>query len=341
MMLKAIYLSIYLVPTAMTTLTQQNQQPQPSREQRGEYKTARIPVKVTTINDPLPRKPQWLRVRASTSPEVQRIKGLLRQHRLHSVCEEASCPNLPECFSNGTATFMVMGDLCTRRCPFCDVAHGRPQPLAADEPRSLATVVAALGLRYVVITSVNRDDLRDGGGAHFAACIDALRDQAPTVQVEILVPDFRNREAQALEPLIRSAPNVFNHNIETVPRLYRKARPGASYQGSLSLLKYFADRCPSVPTKSGLMVGLGETFDEVVATLHDLRAHDCNMLTIGQYLQPSRFHLAVSRFWHPKEFDQLATIAQDLGFSNVAAGPLVRSSYHADQQARHRSVVSV
>ncbi len=310
------------------------QQNTPSREQRGKYKTARIPVKVTTINDPPLRKPRWLRVRATNNPEVQRVKDLLRTHRLHSVCEEASCPNLSECFSNGTATFMIMGDVCTRRCPFCAVAHGRPQPLDESEPRALAAAVAAMGLRYVVITSVDRDDLRDGGGAHFAACISALRDQAPNVQVEILVPDFRGRMALALESLLPNAPDVFNHNIETVPRLYRKARPGANYQGSLSLLQCFADRCPTIPTKSGLMVGLGETFDEVVAVLRDLRAHGCKMATIGQYLQPSRYHLAVSRFWHPEEFDQLAAIAYGIGFDNVAAGPLVRSSYHADQQAK-------
>ena len=305
----------------------------PAPTMRGKDKTARIPVKILTVNDPLPPKPPWIRVRAVVAPKALRIKQLLRDHGLHSVCEEASCPNLPECFSHGTATFMIMGDRCTRRCPFCNVAHGRPQPLNTAEPEELAAAVAAMGLRYTVITSVDRDDLRDGGAAHFAACITALRDRAANIRIEILVPDFRGRVSIALELLAGSAPDVFNHNIETVPRLYRKARPGASYPGSLELLQRFKERCPKVPTKSGLMVGLGEEFDEVVAVLGDLRAHDCNMLTIGQYLQPSRYHLAVSRFWEPQEFRQLATIAREMGFDNVAAGPLVRSSYHADQQA--------
>lgn len=278
-------------------------------------------------------KPPWLHVRSPLSPEVSRLKTILREQALHSVCEEASCPNIGECFGHGTATFMIMGRLCTRRCPFCDVAHGRPGPLDADEPQHLAAAIAAMGLRFVVVTSVDRDDLRDGGGAHFAACVHAIRMQAPSVTIEILVPDFRGRVESALAALAIAPPDVFNHNIETVPRLYAAARPGADYGGSLTLLQTFKGRFPQIPTKSGLMVGLGETTTEVHATLKDLRHHGCEWLTIGQYLQPSRVHLPVDRYVTPAEFTELATYARELGFTHVASGPLVRSSYHADRQA--------
>ena len=301
--------------------------------QRGEAKTARNPIKVIPVEGPLPRKPPWIKVKAPVGPAVQRIKHMLRENQLVTVCEEASCPNLGECFSNGTATFMVMGHLCTRRCPFCDVAHGRPDPLDASEPLKLAKTVARMGLRYVVVTSVDRDDLRDGGAAHFKACIEALREHCPTTQVEILVPDFRGRMDVALETLAAAPPDVFNHNLETVPRLYRKARPGADYAWSLSLLQRFKQMCPAVPTKSGIMLGLGESAQEVNGVFEDLREHECDMLTLGQYLQPSRHHLAVERFWTPDEFDELGEQARALGFKHVASGPLVRSSYHADRQA--------
>ena len=300
---------------------------------RGRDKTSRIPVKVIRTEGPLPRKPPWIRVRAPAGPGVSRVKRLLREQGLHSVCEEASCPNLGECFSHGTATFMIMGDLCTRRCPFCDVAHGRPKPLDPDEPAHLAEAIGVLGLRYVVITSVDRDDLRDGGAGHFANCVRAVRRKSPGTRIEILVPDFRGRMDVALERLAEAPPDVFNHNLETVPRLYRKARPGSDYEWSLTLLERFKAEHPGVPTKSGLMVGLGETYEEIVAVMRDLRRHRCEMLTIGQYLQPSRHHLAVERYWEPVEFEALAEEARALGFDNVASGPLVRSSYHADRQA--------
>ncbi|BCX80767.1 lipoyl synthase [Methylomarinovum caldicuralii] len=304
----------------------------PDTHQRGAAKLARIPVKVEPAAAPL-RKPAWLRIRIASDPNVVRVKRLLRRHRLSSVCEEAACPNLGECFGHGTATFMILGDLCTRRCPFCDVAHGRPQPPDPEEPQHLARAVAELGLRYVVITSVNRDDLRDGGAGHFAACIAALRAQTPDTLVEILTPDFRRREDKALALLARQPPDVFNHNLETVPRLYRQARPGADYQGSLRLLQA-AKETLAVPTKSGLMLGLGETEAEIVAVLEDLRRHGVEMLTLGQYLKPSPDHLPVRRYVPPEEFDRLAEHARNLGFRQVASGPLVRSSYHADQQAR-------
>lgn len=272
-------------------------------------------------------------MRSPLSPEVGRLKAVLREHQLHSVCEEASCPNIGECFGHGTATFMIMGRLCTRRCPFCDVAHGRPDPLDTQEPTHLAQAIAAMGLRFVVVTSVDRDDLRDGGGAHFAACIRAIRTHAPRVTIEVLVPDFRGRVDQALAALAHDTPDVFNHNMETVPRLYGPVRPGADYHGSLSLLRTFKERYPQIPTKSGLMVGLGETQDEIIQTLRDLRNHGCEWLTIGQYLQPSRAHLPVDRYVTPDEFTTLADMARALGFTNVASGPLVRSSYHADRQA--------
>ncbi len=300
---------------------------------RGLEKVRRIPVKVIP-SETLLRKPDWIRVRLSADPEVMRIKGILRERKLASVCEEASCPNLPECFSHGTATFMIMGEICTRRCPFCDVAHGKPNPLDIDEPRQLAEAVAEMGLKYVVVTSVDRDDLKDSGAAHFAECIRAVRAHNPSTRLEVLVPDFRGRMDIALEILKSTPPDVFNHNLETVPRLYKKARPGADYQWSLDLLKRYKQVAPDVITKSGLMLGLGETTDEVIAVMEDLRTHDVDMLTLGQYLQPSRDHLAVDRYVHPDEFEALKVEALKLGFSQVASGPLVRSSYQADEQAK-------
>ncbi len=310
----------------------------PSRAQRGAEKTARNPVKITTVVGPLPRKPPWIRVKAPLGPGVRRVKNLLRQHGLKSVCEEASCPNLAECFNHGTATFMIMGDLCTRRCPFCDVAHGRPKPLDDDEPEHLAQAVAAMGLQYVVITSVDRDDLRDGGAGHFAACVSSLRERCPDTRIEILVPDFRGRLDRALTALAEAPADVLNHNLETVPRLSRLARPGADYAWSLRLLQRFKEQHPSIPTKSGLMLGLGEERREVEQVLRDLREHGCDMLTIGQYLQPSRHHLPVARYWEPQEFESLGEFARGLGFASAASGPLVRSSYHADLQAAGESV---
>ena len=305
---------------------------QPQTHQRGRDKVSRIPVKVEPTTEAR-RKPNWIRARPPTGPGVTRIKQILRERRLSSVCEEAQCPNLGECFSHGTATFMIMGDICTRRCPFCDVAHGRPRPLDAAEPRRLAEAIAAMALKYVVITSVDRDDLRDGGAGHFADCIAAVRTLTPTTTVEILVPDFRGRMQVALDRLADQPPDVFNHNLETVPRLYRRARPGADYQWSLDLLQRFKARHPKVPTKSGIMLGLGETRTEIEAVMRDLRAHGCEMLTLGQYLQPSREHLPVDRFVTPDEFEQLREVGVRIGFSNVASGPMVRSSYHADLQA--------
>jgi lipoic acid synthetase len=304
----------------------------PDTHQRGQDKVSRIPVKIEPAAQ-MPRKPKWIRAKVPSGPGVTRIKQILRQRKLSSVCEEAQCPNLGECFSHGTATFMIMGDICTRRCPFCDVAHGRPEPLDADEPRQLAEAIAEMHLKYVVITSVDRDDLRDGGAEHFAHCIRAVREATPETQVEVLVPDFRGRMEIALEKLATAPPDVFNHNLETVPRLYRQARPGADYQWSLDLLKAFKAAHPGVLTKSGIMLGLGEEPAEVEQVLRDLRAHDCDMLTLGQYLQPSRDHLPVDRFVTPAEFETLRRLAESLGFSNVASGPMVRSSYHADLQA--------
>lgn len=304
---------------------------EPGQGQRGAAKTAKIPIKV--VEQPLLRKPAWIRAKLPTHPRAQQVRRHLRDHRLNTVCEEAACPNLGECFSDGTATFMILGEVCTRRCPFCDVAHGRPLPPDEREPEELAAAVAAMGLRYVVITSVDRDDLRDGGARHFARCVAALRAQSPAVKIEILVPDFRGRLEPALESLANAPPEVFNHNLETVPRLYPAVRPGADYAWSLRLLKEFGARRPEVPTKSGLMLGLGETREEIEAVLRDLRAHGVTMLTLGQYLQPSRHHLAVTRYLEPAEFDALASFARDIGFTQVASGPLVRSSYHAEQQA--------
>ncbi|WP_260433893.1 lipoyl synthase [Burkholderia sp. Bp8998] len=302
-------------------------------------KMARIPVKIVpTEPADVPRKPEWIRAAFPGSREVMALKKILREQKLHTVCEEAGCPNLGECFAHGTATFMIMGDICTRRCPFCDVGHGRPLPLDPDEPARLAETIAAMRLKYVVITSVDRDDLRDGGAAHFAACIRAARRIDPALRIEALTPDFRGRLEVALNLLTASAPDVFNHNLETVPRLYREARPGADYQHSLNLLRAFRAASPNVPTKSGLMLGLGEESDEVDQVMRDLRAHGVDMLTLGQYLQPTRHHLPVKRFVTPAEFAQLRQRALALGFNQVASGPMVRSSYHADLQAKGDTV---
>lgn len=297
-------------------------------KQKGEAKTARIPIKVVPT-EPL-AKPDWIRVRLGQGQRFHEIKKILREHRLHTVCEEASCPNIGECFGKGTATFMILGDLCTRRCPFCDVAHGKPLPPDLDEPVNLARTISALKLAYVVITSVDRDDLRDGGALHFADCIRAVREHSPRTRIEVLVPDFRGRLESALENLSQAAPDVMNHNLETVPRLYKQARPGADYLHSLTLLSEFKRRFPHIPTKSGLMVGLGETDEEIFATMRDLRVHAVDMLTIGQYLQPSAHHLPVTRYVEPIVFERYARTANELGFMHAACGPLVRSSYHAE-----------
>lgn len=303
-------------------------------KQKGQAKTARIPIKIVA-DAPALKKPEWIRVKAP--PPTSRfgeIKSILREQSLVTVCEEASCPNIGECFGHGTATFMIMGDKCTRRCPFCDVGHGRPDPLDAREPGRLADTVARLRLRYVVVTSVDRDDLRDGGAGHFVECIRAIRAASPQTRIEVLVPDFRGRLERALDVLGQAPADVMNHNLETVPRLYRQARPGADYAHSLKLLQEFKRRHPQVPTKSGLMLGLGETDEEIVQVLRDLRAHDVDMLTVGQYLAPSRHHLPVARYVSPEGFDALRRQAEELGFSHAAVGPMVRSSYHADAQAR-------
>ncbi len=304
----------------------------PDSHQRGADKLARIPIKVQPQTERM-RKPDWIRTRVSNDPKVTEIKRMMRELRLSSVCEEASCPNLSECFSHGTATFMIMGDICTRRCPFCDVAHGRPNPLDPEEPANLARAIGQLNLKYVVITSVDRDDLRDGGAGHFDACIRAVREAAPGIKVEVLVPDYRGRMDMALEAMSHNPPDVLNHNLETVPRLYKQCRPGSDYQWSLNLLKNHKARFPDVPTKSGLMLGLGETREEVEVVMQDLREHNVNMLTLGQYLQPSLSHHPVMRFVHPDEFNELKDVGLAMGFSHVASGPMVRSSYHADQQA--------
>ncbi len=309
---------------------------------KGASKMARIPIKIApTVT--MQRKPAWIRAKAPNSPQVMHLKAVLRANNLHTVCEEASCPNLGECFSHGTATFMIMGNLCTRRCAFCDVAHGRPEPLDTDEPENLARTIAAMGLNYVVVTSVDRDDLRDGGASHFVACIKTIRAHSPQIRIEILVPDFRGRGRMdiALEVLAQATPDVFNHNVETVPRLYKEARPGSDYAWSLELLQRFKANHPAIPTKSGLMLGLGETTPEIEQAMRDLRAHDCEMLTLGQYLQPSKHHLPVARFATPEEFDRLAVIGYEMGFANVASGPMVRSSYHADQQAAGEKIVKI
>lgn len=301
-------------------------------KERGAEKLSKIPIRIAPQQTAL-RKPDWIRIRIPQSSAVNDLKQILRENKLHTVCEEASCPNLNECFSKGTATFMIMGDKCTRRCAFCDVGHGRPSPLDTEEPRHLAETIAKMRLNYVVITSVDRDDLRDGGASHFAACIKAVRELNPHIQIEVLVPDFRGRMQKALEALSLNLPDVFNHNIETVIRLYKQARPGSDYHESLKLLAEFKQRFPHIPTKSGIMLGLGETNEEIEIVMKELRAHHVDMLTLGQYLSPSQFHLPVLRFVTPNEFKQLGELAKAMGFTRVASGPLVRSSYHADKQA--------
>ncbi len=308
--------------------------PAPESKQKGRSKTARIPIKIVPVEQAL-RKPPWIRAQPPLlSSRFYEIKRILREHRLHTVCEEASCPNIGECFGKGTATFMIMGDKCTRRCPFCDVGHGRPDPLDADEPANLARTIAALGLAYVVITSVDRDDLRDGGAAHFVECIRQVRTASPATRIEVLVPDFRGRMDRALAILEAAPPDVMNHNLETVPRLYKAARPGSDYRHSLELLARFKERVPGVPTKSGLMVGLGETDDEIVAVMRDMREHRIDRITIGQYLAPSPHHLPVARYLEPEGFARFEALAYELGFEHAAVGAMVRSSYHADEQAR-------
>ena len=304
----------------------------PSAKQKSADKVSRIPIKV--VPGETLKKPDWIRVRAgSPNTRFYEIKDILRSNNLVTVCEEASCPNIGECFGKGTATFMIMGDKCTRRCPFCDVGHGRPDPLDVDEPGKLGATIAALKLNYVVITSVDRDDLRDGGAGHFVACIEEVRKQSPHTQIEVLVPDFRGRDDRALEILRAAPPDVMNHNLETAPRLYKEARPGSDYAFSLNLLKKFKALFPHVPTKSGLMVGLGETDEEILAVMQDMRDHHIDMLTIGQYLAPSGHHLPVRRYVHPDTFKMFEARARDMGFSHAAVGPMVRSSYHADVQA--------
>ena len=307
-------------------------------KQKGEAKTARIPIKVVPAAVPL-KKPSWIRARAGNShARFGEVKRILRDAALHTVCEEASCPNIGECFGKGTATFMILGDLCTRRCPFCDVGHGKPLPPDPQEPAHLAQTVAAMQLNYVVVTSVDRDDLRDGGAQHFADCIRAVREASPSTRIEILVPDFRGRLEIAVDLLTATPPDVFNHNLETVPRLYRQARPGADYAHSLALLQAFKARNPGIPTKSGLMVGIGETDAEILDVMRDLRAHGVDMLTIGQYLAPSAHHLPVLRYVHPDVFEMFAREAQAMGFAHAASAPMVRSSYHADQQAHQAGI---
>ena len=326
-----------MTTTPETRISDTESQAKPKRAVQGEKlrgaeKVARIPIKVIPTEE-MPRKPDWIRVRIPASPKINAIKEKLRKHKLHTVCEEANCPNLGECFGGGTATFMIMGDICTRRCPFCDVAHGRPNALDKDEPKNLATAIADMGLKYVVITSVDRDDLRDGGAQHFVDCIRETRALSPEIEIEVLVPDFRGRMDVALDIMETDIPDVFNHNLETVPRLYKESRPGSDYDWSLDLLEKYKERCPDVLTKSGLMLGLGETNEEVIEVMKDLREHNVDMVTLGQYLQPSKNHLPVKRFVTPEEFEMLADEAKKLGFTHVASGPLVRSSYHADQQA--------
>ncbi len=310
----------------------------PTAKQKSQAKTSRIPIKVVPVGEVL-KKPEWIRVRAgSPSSRFYEIKNVLREHKLVTVCEEASCPNIGECFGKGTATFMIMGDKCTRRCPFCDVGHGRPDPLDVDEPDNLAKTIEHLKLKYVVITSVDRDDLRDGGAAHFVTCIQRVRERSPQTRIEILTPDFRGRLDRALDILRAAPPDVMNHNLETVPRLYKEARPGSDYAFSLSLLRQFREKVPGVPTKSGLMVGLGETDDEILQVMHDMRESGIDMLTIGQYLSPSGHHLPVRRYVHPDTFKMFEREAATMGFTHAAVGAMVRSSYHADQQAHAAGV---
>lgn len=303
----------------------------PSIKKKGYDKLSRIPVKLES-SEPL-RKPDWIRIKLPMGNKINELKSLLRTNRMVTVCEEASCPNLSECFTHGTATFMIMGDKCTRRCTFCDVGHGRPDPLDPEEPANLANTVQTMKLKYVVITSVDRDDLRDGGAAHFSACVNAVRALMPQIKIETLVPDFRGRMEKALDAIAPGLPDIFNHNIETTARLYKAVRPGSDYAWSLKLLQSFKQRFPGIPTKSGMMLGLGETPEEVDQVMQDLRAHEVDMLTLGQYLQPSRHHAPVDRYVSPDEFKQHAERAHELGFKQVASGPMVRSSYHADQQA--------
>jgi lipoic acid synthetase len=315
----------------------------PLRKQKSAEKTARIPIKIVPLEEVL-KKPDWIRVKAaSNNSRFAEIKKILRENELVTVCEEASCPNIGECFGSGTATFMIMGDKCTRRCPFCDVGHGRPDPLDTNEPHNLARTIAALKLNYVVITSVDRDDLRDGGAQHFVDCISQSRSLSPKTRIEVLVPDFRGRLEKALDVFSANVemglPDVMNHNLETVPRLYKQARPGADYAHSLLLLKDFKERFPSIPTKSGLMVGLGETDEEILEVMRDMRAHNIDMLTIGQYLAPSGHHLPVQRYVHPDVFKEFEREAYAMGFTHAAVGAMVRSSYHADQQAHGAGVV--
>ena len=317
----------------MTTETHKQDNAQGVKH-KGAAKTARIPIKVVPLEEKL-RKPSWIRAKVPTGKKFFEIKNILRDQKMHTVCEEASCPNIGECFSKGTATFMIMGDICTRRCPFCDVGHGRPNPLDPDEPKNLAESVAAMNLRYVVITSVDRDDLRDGGAQHFADCITAIRERSPNTKIEILVPDFRGRLDIALQILAQTPPDVMNHNLETHPRLYKQARPGADYQHSLELLRRYKEMMPHIPTKSGIMVGLGESDDEVREIMRDMRTHQIEMITVGQYLQPSDGHLPVLRYVTPEQFKQFEEEAYAMGFTNAAIGAMVRSSYHADEQASH------
>jgi lipoic acid synthetase len=317
-----------------------NARPQAGIKLRDDEKVKHIPITIMpTEKAEMLRKPAWIKIKLPRNTDkIDHIKKTLRKNNLHSVCEEASCPNLAECFNHGTATFMILGDICTRRCPFCDVAHGKPLPPSAEEPIKLAKTIAEMKLKYVVITSVDRDDLRDGGAQHFVDCIAAIREHSPSTKIEVLVPDFRGRMDKALEILKQNPPDVFNHNLETIPRLYRECRPGANYQWSLDLLKKFKQQHPDIPTKSGLMMGMGEDKHEIAEVLQDLRAHDVEMLTLGQYLQPSKHHFPLKRYVHPDEFDELAVIAKDLGFSHAASGPMVRSSYHADKQAAGEEV---
>jgi lipoyl synthase len=307
-------------------------------KQTGASKTARNPIKIVPLQERL-RKPEWIRVKSGSGQGYHDVKRMLREHKLHTVCEEASCPNIGECFGKGTATFMILGDVCTRRCPFCDVAHGKPLAPDVNEPENLARSIGLLKLKYVVITSVDRDDLRDGGAQHFADCLSAIRSSSPAARLEILVPDFRGRLDEALDALSVSLPDVLNHNLETVPRLYKLARPGADYAHSLKLLKDFKARFPDIPTKSGVMLGLGETDEEVLEVMRDLRAHDVNMLTIGQYLQPSDGHLPVLRYAPLESFTMFEQAAKEMGFSHAACGPMVRSSYFADEQAHQAGVI--
>lgn len=317
-----------------------NARPEAGVKLRDDEKVKHIPITIMpTEKADMLRKPAWIKIKLPRNTDkIDHIKKTLRKNNLHSVCEEASCPNLAECFNHGTATFMILGDICTRRCPFCDVGHGKPLPPSAEEPLKLAKTIAEMGLKYVVITSVDRDDLRDGGAQHFVDCISAIREHSPSTKIEVLVPDFRGRMDRALEILKISPPDVFNHNLETIPRLYRECRPGANYQWSLDLLKKFKQQHPHIPTKSGLMMGMGEDKHEIAEVLKDLRSHDVEMLTLGQYLQPSKHHFPLKRYVHPDEFDELGEIAKDLGFSHAASGPMVRSSYHADKQAAGEEV---